>query len=103
MFADLLPYLLLLVVGATAVLLLTSKALAEKLVGLGMMPRAFLGLIPLLRTMIRAFGCVLILGGILKIGIDAGLVNAEILSRYSFPAALILLGMIMLVAAFRDH
>lgn len=97
------PYFLLLMLGTGAAVLLTSKKLSEKLVEAGLMPRAFLGLLPLLQTTIRVFGVVLISVGLVKIGVDNGWINPAVLSRYAFSAAVIVLGVLLLLTSRRQH
>ena len=96
-------YFLLLALGVSAAVLLTSKKLSERLVAAGVMPRAFLSVLPVLQTIIRVFAVVLIIAGIVKIGVDTGWINAAVLSRYAFPVAIILLGVLLLVMSRRDH
>lgn len=103
MFWQLAPYFLLLMLGAGASVLLTSKKVSERLVAAGMMPRAFLGLLPVLQTVIRVFGVILILAGGVKIGVDNGWINAAVLSRYAFSAAVITLGLVLLLMSRRDR
>jgi len=86
----------------SAAVLLTSKKLAEKFVEAGFLPRTFVGLIPLLKSVIRVFGVVLIAVGMIEIGVDNGWINPELLSRYAFPGCLILLGALLLFLNQRD-
>ena len=97
MFIAVLPYLVVVALVGSAAVLLTSKKLSERFVAAGMLPRAFLGVIPMLQGVIRVFGCVLIATGVLKIGLDSGWISAELLSRYAFPGCLILLGLLLLL------
>jgi hypothetical protein len=103
MFWEFAPYFLLLVLGAGATVLLTSKTLSEKLVDAGLMPRAFLGLLPLLQTVVRVFGVILIGVGLVKICVDNGWINPAVLSRYAFSASVILLGVVLLLMSRRQH
>ena len=97
-----LPYLFLIVLVGTAAILLTSKKLAERMVEAGILPRALLGGIPILQSVIRIFGVGLIAMGFIKIGIDSGWVDAQLLSRYAFAGCLILLGIVLLFFTRRD-
>ena len=91
-----LPYLILTVLVGSAAALLTSKKLAAKFVAAGILPRQFLGFIPILQSVIRGFGGVLIVAGVINIGTESGWIDAQLLSRYAFPGCLILLGGILL-------
>jgi hypothetical protein len=77
--------------------------MAEKLVTVGILPRAFLGVIPALQSVIRVFGAVLVFAGVLKIAIDSGYIDYQLLQRYAFPVCLILLGAVMLLMSRRDN
>ena len=83
-------------------MLLTSKKLADKFVAAGILPRTFLGIIPILQSVIRIFGGVLVAAGVIKIGMDSGWIDAQLLSRYAFPGCLILLGVMLLLLNRRD-
>jgi hypothetical protein len=102
MFLVVLPYLILTVLVGSAAVLLTSKKLSEKFVAAGILPRQFLGIIPILQSVIRVFGGVLVAAGVIKIGVDSGWIDAQLLSRYAFPGCLILLGAILLFFNRRD-
>ena len=101
MLLELAPYLFLLMLGGTATVLLTSKKIAEKLVAAGMLPHAFLGLLPVIQSALRILGGVLVVAGVVKIGIDSGWIDGALLSRYAFPAAMILLGLLVLLLSRR--
>jgi len=96
MMADVGPYIFLLVLGGVAAILLTFKSLAEKLVAGGFIPRAFLGLVPALQVVIRIFGAVLVVAGLIRIGEEGGWINPQTLARYGFPVAILLLGLVLL-------
>jgi len=96
MFADFAPYLFLLMLGGVAAILLTFKSIAEKFVAAGILPRAFLGLVPALQVAMRVFGVILVIAGVVRIGEQAGWVNPETLSRYGFSVAILVLGLILL-------
>jgi hypothetical protein len=102
MFIMVLPYLILIVLVASAAVLLTSKRLSEKFVAAGILPRTFLGVVPILQSLTRIFGGVLVAAGIVKICIDSGWVDIRLLSRYVFPGCLILLGALLLFAGMRE-
>jgi hypothetical protein len=102
MFLVVLPYLILTVLVGSAAVLLTSKKLSEKFVAAGILPRQFLGIIPILQSVIRVFGGVLVAAGVIKIGIEGGWIDAQVLSRYAFPGCLILLGAMLLFLNRRD-
>ncbi|MGO9970103.1 MAG: hypothetical protein ACLPY2_22815 [Bryobacteraceae bacterium] len=102
MFLVVLPYLILVVLVGSAAVLLTSKKLADKFVAAGILPRTFLGIIPILQSVIRIFGGVLVAAGVIKIGMDSGWIDAQLLSRYAFPGCLILLGVMLLLLNRRD-
>lgn len=103
MLLEVLPYLVILIVLGSAAVLLTSKKLAEKFVSAGMLPRAFLEILPALQSAIRVFGCVLIAAGVLKIAVDGGWIDSRLLSKYAFPGCLVLLGLMMLLLSRRDR
>ena len=102
MFLMVLPYLILVVLVGSAAILLTSKKLSEKFVTAGILPRAFLGIVPILQSAIRVFGGVLVAAGVIKIGMDSGWIDAQLLSRYAFPGCLILLGAMLLFLSRRE-
>ncbi len=103
MFFEILPYLAIILLLGSAAVLLTSKKLAEKFIAAGMLPQAFLGILPALQSAIRVFGCVLIAVGAVKIAVDSGWIDARTLSRYAFPGCLILLGLMLLFLSKRDN
>ncbi len=90
------PYIFLLVLGGVATVLLTIKSLAEKLVGAGFVPRALLGLVPAIQVVIRVFGAVLVVAGIVRLGEEGGWINPLTLDRYGFPVAIVVLGLVLL-------
>lgn len=96
MFLVVLPYLIFVALVGSAAVLLTSKKLSEKFVAAGILPRTFLSLIPILQTVLRVFGGVLIVTGMIKIGIDSGWIDAQVLSRFALPVCFILLGALLL-------
>ena len=102
MFLVVLPYLILIALVGSAAVLLTSKKLSERFVTAGILPRAFLGIIPILQMAIRIFGGVLSAAGVLKICMDSGWIDAQLLARYAFPGCLILLGAVLLFLNHRD-
>jgi hypothetical protein len=95
-FVLVLPYLIVIVIVGAAAVLVTSKNLAEKCVTAGLLPRTFLGLVPILQSVIRLLGVVLVTAGIVNLAISSGWIDAAVLSRYAFPACLILLGAMLL-------
>lgn len=97
MIAEFGPYLVLLVLAGIAAILLTFKSLAERLVAAGLVPRALLGMVPVLQIVIRVFGAVLVLAGLIRIGEQGGWINPQILERYGLPVAIVLLGLVLLV------
>lgn len=90
------------VLAGCAAVLLTSKKLSERFVTAGLLPRAFLGVIPVLQTVIKVFGGVLIFAGLVKIGLDSGWIDAQMLSKYALPTCLIVLGAMLLVLNRRN-
>lgn len=96
-----LPYLLLIMLIGGAAVLLTSKTLSEKFVAAGILPRAFLGVLPALQAFIRVFGGVLVVAGAVKIAIDSGWIDAAFVSRYAFSGCLVILGVILLLFSGR--
>src|SRR6185437_12140482 len=102
MFLTVLPYLFLTALVGSAAVLLTSKKLSERFVAAGFLPRQFLGIIPVLQSVIRVFGGVLVVAGVVEIGMDRGWIDAQLLSRYAFPACLILLGTVLLLLNRKD-
>jgi len=97
MLGEYVALLALILVAGMAAGLLSSKALSEKLVAAGMLPRTFLSLIPALQLVIRIFGVVLVLAGTISLAIQAGWVNRETLLKYGFSAVAILIGLILLL------
>jgi hypothetical protein len=102
MLLTVLPYLILTALLGSAAVLLTSKTLAEKFVAAGFLPRTFVGLIPMLQSVIRVFGGILIAVGVIVICVENGWIDARLLSKYTFPACLILLGGLLLFLNHRD-
>jgi len=98
---DLLPYALLVLIISVVFGLLTSKVVAEKLVTAGLLPRSFLNLVPLLHFVLRAFGVMLILIGLISIGITSGWLNPDAIRRFGVPSAVVALGVILLVFGAR--
>lgn len=96
MILTVLPYLLISVLIGSAAVLLTSKKLSQRLVTAGILPRTFLGFIPILQNVIRVFGGLLIVAGAIKIASDSGWINVQLLSQYGFPACLIMIGAMLL-------
>lgn len=96
MIAEFGPYLVLLMLAGIAAILLTSKSLAERLVAAGLVPRALLGMVPVLQIVIRVFGAVLVFAGVIRIGVQGGWINPQTLERYGFPVAIVLLGLVLL-------
>ena len=102
MFLVVLPYFILTALVGSAAVLLTSKKLSERFVAAGILPRTFLGIIPILQSVIRVFGGILVAAGVIKIGIDSGWIDSRLLSRYAFPGCAILLGAMLLFLNHRD-
>jgi hypothetical protein len=96
-------YLVVLMVGALAAVLLTSKALSEKLVSAGFLPRTFLNLLPMIQTVMRVFGFALVVAGVVGIGIQGGWINRDYLVRYGFATAILLSGLIMVLLSARNR
>jgi len=85
------------VIAGMAVGLLSSKALSEKLVAAGILPRAFLNLIPVLQLVIRVFGVALVLVGAVSLAIQAGWINRDMLVRYGFSVVILVIGLVLLL------
>ena len=102
MWLTVLPYLILTALVGSAALLLTSKTLAGKFVAAGFLPRTFIGLIPILQSVICVFGAFLVAAGVVLICVENGWIDAQLLSRYAFPGCLILLGGLLLFLNHRD-
>jgi hypothetical protein len=100
---ELVPYLIVLMAAAVAVVMLTSKTLSEKLVTAGLLPRVFLNLAPMIQRIMKAFGITLVITGAFGIGIQSGWINREYLARYGFPGALLLMGLVIVLLSSRNH
>jgi hypothetical protein len=96
MLAVIFPYLLFAVLVGSAAILLTSKKLSEKFVAAGILPRQILGVLPILRSVMRMFGGVLVVAGCLKIAMDSGWIDVRLFSKYAFAIGLVILGAILL-------
>lgn len=96
MIGDIAGYVLLIVVASVAVVLATSRMMAERLVDAGLMPRSFLGVLPMLHTAIKALGGVLVIAGLVVIGVRSGWLNRDLLEKYALPGALVALGLVLL-------
>lgn len=102
MLAQVLLYAIVALALSVALVMLGSKAIAEKFVALGMLPRSFLGLVPVLKRAVRIVGVIMVVGGLVGISITNGWINPEILRRYGFPAALIIIGGILLAFTAKE-
>lgn len=102
MLTGILEYGIAALVVSVSLLLLGSKVLAEKFVALGLLPRAFLGLVPALKRAVRVVGVLLILGGLVGLGAANGWVNPEIIKRFGLAATLIVTGAILLIFTARE-
>jgi hypothetical protein len=91
-----LPYLVFLMIGLVAAALLSSKQVSERLVSAGMLPRSVLGLMPIIVIALRVCGILLVAGGLLKIAVDEGWLNAAVVQRYALPTAMVVLGCLIL-------
>lgn len=85
-----------------ATALLTSRAALERLVGAGMLPRAFLSLLPTIQKSTRVLALLLIAGGMLKLAADLGFITAELFKKYGIAVFLIVLGVCLLVTNRRQ-
>lgn len=85
----------------TALLILTSRAAIEKLVGVGLLPRVFVSMVPVLTVIARSLAVLLILAGAVQFGIEARLISLNWMERYGFSLALVALGGVLLVLVGR--
>lgn len=90
--------LLMVVVGVG---ILSSRTAIEKLVALGLLPRFFINLVPLLTLAARALGAVFIGLGLVQIGITTGLLSQEWIARFGFPTLMIAMGLILLALTLK--
>ena len=102
MIGDIAGYVLLIVVASLAVVLVTSRIMAERLVAAGLMPRSFLGVLPMLHTAISALGGVLVIAGLVVIGVQSGWLNRDLLEKYALPGAIVVLGLVLLFLSPRN-
>lgn len=77
--------------------ILASKAIAEKFVALGFLPRSFLGIVPALQQTVRIVGALLVLSGLVGISITNGWIDPEIMRKYGFSVGLVLIGTVLLI------
>ena len=85
-------YVLVLVVIVTTTGLLTSRSAIQRLIDVGFLPRTFGQFVPALTHIVRTLAVALILVGLSRLAIVAGLVSWEWLQRYGFAVVLIVLG-----------
>lgn len=102
MFAEIVLYAIVALALSASLVMLGSRALAEKLVAQGMLPRSFLGFVPVVKRAVRIVGVLLIIGGVVGVGIANGWINPELIKKYGFSAALIAIGAILLAFTARD-
>ncbi len=103
MIGDVAGYALLVVAISLAAVLVTSRIMAEKLVAVGLMPKAFLGLLPMLHTAIRVIGGVLVISGLTVIGVQSGWLNRDLLEKYALPGAIVVLGLALLLLKSKER
>jgi len=97
----LLPAIVLAFAAAAALMILTSRAAIEKLVGAGLLPRMFVNFVPVLTVSAKLLAIILIAVGGLQLGINSGLLSQEWLEKYGFSVLLIGLGIALLVLVGR--
>ncbi|MBS1840454.1 MAG: hypothetical protein JSS69_03860 [Acidobacteria bacterium] len=89
------------VVLVTMAALLTSSVAIERLVAIGLLPRAFVNLAPLMTIIARTIAVALTALGLVLFGVSAGLLSRQWLARYGFSAGLLLVGILCLAITFR--
>ncbi|MGA2483555.1 MAG: hypothetical protein ABSF92_10615 [Candidatus Acidiferrales bacterium] len=94
-------YAVLLFMILAAVGVLTSRTAIERLVAIGVLPRAFAHFVPALTLAARALAIALILIGCARLAITAGWLSRDWLERYGFAAFLVVLGSILLLLTLR--
>jgi len=100
-FGEAVGYTLLLFVVFLTLGVLTSRTAIDRLVGIGMLPRAFANLVPALTLAARALAIALILIGFLTLGLNAGWFSRQWMEHYGFATLLIVLGVVSLLITFR--
>ena len=99
--AQFIALLAVIVIAGMAAGLLSSKAMSEKLVAAGILPRTFLSLIPALQLVIRIFGVGLVVAGGISLSVQAGWINRDVLEKYGLSAVVIIIGLVLLLMSPR--
>ncbi len=81
-----------LVVVFTSLALLSSRTLTEYLVRQGLLPRSFLQLSPLFASAVRWIAIILLILGLGRAAVVAGLLSGDWIRRYGLAALMVLAG-----------
>ncbi|MGA8366952.1 MAG: hypothetical protein ACLQMT_04435 [Candidatus Acidiferrales bacterium] len=89
------------VVVLATVGLVTSRSAIDRLVGAGILPRAFSNLVPVLTIAARALAIGLTIVGIGLVGVNGGWLSREWLERYGWATLLVVVGLFCTAITFR--
>jgi len=82
--------------------LVTSRSAIDRMVGAGMLPRAFGNLVPVFTIGARSLAVGLTVAGVGWVGVNAGWFSREWLERYGMASLLVILGLLCMVITFRQ-
>ena len=87
----------------TAVGLLSSRSLAEYMVRRGLLPHMFLEMIPAFVVGARLIAAAMILIGLGRAAVMAGLLSGEWMGRYGLAFLMVIVGVILFWMTFRER
>jgi len=99
----------LLILGAVALIvftatgLLSSRTLTEQMVRRGLLPRSFLQLAPLFGAAARWMAISLIVLGLGRAAVVAGLLSGEWIRRYGLASLMVIAGIALLGLSYRER
>ncbi len=96
-------YALLLFAVITGVAILTSRTAITRLAEMGLVPQAFVHLVPVLTLAARTVAIALIVVGLGQLAFVSGWLSEAWLARYGFAAVLLILGAALLGMTFRSR
>jgi len=102
-FAEAVAYIFLLFAVVAGVGILTSRSAITRLTEMGLLPRAFMNLLPLLTLAARAAAIVLIIAGLGTLAYAAGWVSQAWIARYGLASLLLIMGAALLAMTFRKN
>lgn len=102
-FAEAVAYIVLLFVVVAGTGILTSRTAITRLTEMGLLPRSFNHLLPLLTLAARVAAVVLIVVGLGKLAYAAGWVSEIWVARYGLASLLLIFGAVLLAMTFRKN